>query len=191
MELALGKGPGGPPARAAGGPSSRVRDPEVSLLEDVLEGIHDRAVAGGARPQWPAARIGFLPSVRALIRRFAWTTGIGVDLREGPTPALSGDVETALYWVVREALDNLERDARATGVVVMIRRLKSVVELVIRDDGVGLVARQGPGGRTSPHFGIRAMTRCLEQVGGRLEIDRAKPRGLLIRATVPADGAAS
>jgi len=90
--------------------------------------------------------------------------------------------------VVREALDNLERDARATGVVVTLARKDGDVELVIRDDGVGLVARQGPGGRSSPHFGIRAMTRCLEQVGGRVRVTPAKPRGLTIRATAPAGG---
>jgi signal transduction histidine kinase len=184
----VGKGTGASPARVAGGQLPRVSPSDVPLLLDVIDEIRARATAGGMTPHWPAARIGFMPSLQALAGRFTRATGIGVEVRTGAVPALAGEVEAALYWVVREALDNLERDGRATGVVITLTGNDADVELVIRDDGVGLVARQGPGARSSPHFGIRAITRCLEQIGGHVRITRAHPRGLTIRARAPARG---
>jgi signal transduction histidine kinase len=187
----VGKGAGWSPVWLPGGRRKRVQNVEIELLLDVIDEIESRAAAGGAHPHWPAARVGFLPSIKALVGRFMVTTGIGVDLRAPHVPALAGDVEAALFWVVREALANLERDARATGVVITLADLDGDVELVIRDDGVGLSARQGPGARSSPHFALRAMKRCLEEIGGTLQMTRASPRGLLIRAMAPAAGRAA
>ena len=129
---------------------------------------------------------GFLPSIRAVTRRFMIGTDITTEMRvDGPIPALGEDIEGALYRVVQEALVNVERHGRATGVVVSLSVRDDMLELSIRDDGVGLSHRDGGDWRSSAHFGIRSMNRAIESVGGRFHIARAHPRGLLIRATVP------
>lgn len=129
---------------------------------------------------------GLPASIRAMCRAFRDSTGIDAEVRfAGSLPALSPEVEAALYWVVHEAFGNVERYARATGVVVTLSARNEQIELTIRDDGVGLSARQGPDGRMPFHFAVRSMIRCLEQVGGRLQLSKARPRGLVIRALAP------
>lgn len=129
---------------------------------------------------------GFLPSLRALVRQFTRATGIVAELRvEGSISALSEEVENALYRVAHEALVNVDRHARATGVVVSLLAYEGQIELAIRDDGVGLDQRQAADWQSAAHFGLRTMARSIEEIEGRFNVSRASPRGLLIRATVP------
>jgi signal transduction histidine kinase len=133
---------------------------------------------------------GFIPSLRALVRQFRLATGVAVQLRvAGPLPGLPREVEDALYRMSHEALVNIERHARATGVVLTLSADGNSVELSIRDDGVGLSQRQVRDWRSSTHFGMRSMARSIEEVGGRFVVSQGRPRGLLIRAGIPCEGA--
>ena len=107
-----------------------------------------------------------------------------VEIRGQPRP-LAVEVEQALARIVYEAFSRVERFGRASAIAVRLEFRRGQVELVVRDDGVGLAARDGEG-EPGAHFGLRLMQRRLEELGGRLEIDRPGPRGLLLRATVPA-----
>jgi signal transduction histidine kinase len=129
---------------------------------------------------------GLVPSLRALARQFTATWDVPAELRvEGRIPALPDEVESALYRVAHEALVNVERHARATGVLLALRGLPDAVELCIRDDGVGLDQRQAADWRSAAHFGMRSMARAVEQAGGRFDAGPGRPRGLTIRARVP------
>lgn len=129
---------------------------------------------------------GLIPSLRALTTRFTDTTGIPARLRtEGRIPSLSDDVDSVLYRTAHEALVNVERHARATGVVVTLAHRDATIELSVRDDGVGIGQRTGADWRSAAHFGMRTMARCVEDAGGRFTVVEAQPRGLVIRATVP------
>jgi len=82
-------------------------------------------------------------------------------------------------------LVNVDRHARASGVVVTLTQLGESVRLAIRDDGVGLDQRQAADWRSAAHFGMRTMARAVEEVGGRFQVSTLAPRGLLAEAVVP------
>ncbi|MFA5891039.1 MAG: GAF domain-containing sensor histidine kinase [Actinomycetota bacterium] len=129
---------------------------------------------------------GFIPSLRTLARQFEISTGIPVSLRfSGDTRSLSTDGASALYRVAHEALVNVDRHARASGVAVALDRAGVNASLSIRDDGVGLDQRQGAHWQSATHFGMRAMARTVEEIGGRFRAREATPRGLIIEASVP------
>jgi signal transduction histidine kinase len=129
---------------------------------------------------------GFVPSLRALCRQFTRATGINAELRErGRIPDLSEDIEGALYRLAHEALINVDRHARATGVVMTLGMRDGWVELAVRDDGVGLEQRQVADWQSAAHFGMRMMAKAIEEVGGRFHVSPARPRGLAIRGIVP------
>jgi two-component system sensor histidine kinase DesK len=78
--------------------------------------------------------------------------------------ALSAQEETALALVLREAVTNIVRHAQATSC-----RLHFVAEagerrLIVEDDGLHTVAREGSG--------IRGMRARIEAVGGRFSLER-------------------
>jgi signal transduction histidine kinase len=104
----------------------------------------------------------------------------------GQPRALSVEVEQSLIRMVHETLSRVERHARASAIAVRLEFRPDEVELVIRDDGTDLATREQGQGGLAAHFGLRLVQRRLEALGGKLVIDRPSPRGLELRARVPA-----
>jgi two-component system sensor histidine kinase UhpB len=130
---------------------------------------------------------GLVPSIEILVREFMKATGVYAHLRvQDELPALNDEAQSVLYRVAHEALVNVERHARATGVIVSVTVHKGEVELSIRDDGVALGQREARDWRTSVHLGVRMMAKSVEEIGGRFHAEPTQPRGFHIVARVPA-----
>ncbi|MDQ1438158.1 MAG: hypothetical protein QOK43_1787 [Acidimicrobiaceae bacterium] len=99
---------------------------------------------------------------------------------------LSVEVEQSLIRMVHETLSRVERNGRASAIAVRLEFRPDEVELVIRDDGTDLATRELGQGGLGAHFGLRLVQRRLEALGGKLYIERPSPRGLELRARVPA-----
>lgn len=172
-----------------------VSDPELrarlaELRELAARGVADVRSAVYALSFLHVRARGFVPSLRALARQFTRATGVTAELRvEGRVPALSEEVESALYRMAHEALVNVDRHARATGVVVSLVARNGQAELAVRDDGVGLDQRQVADWQSAAHIGMRTMAKSIEEVGGRFHVSAALPRGLLIRGIIPVEDA--
>lgn len=130
---------------------------------------------------------GLVHALRWLVREFSRVTGAHGRLRVtgAEHPRLPDEVERALYRVAHEALLNVDRHARASGVVVSLAIGDRTAELVVRDDGVGLDQRQAMDWHSAAHLGVRTMARSIHQLGGTFRADPVEPRGLAIRARLP------
>jgi signal transduction histidine kinase len=104
----------------------------------------------------------------------------------GEPRVLSVEVEQSLIRMVHETLSRVERNGRASAIAVRLEFRPDEVELVIRDDGTDLATREQGSGGLGAHFGLRLVQRRLEALGGELVIERPAPRGLELRARVPA-----
>ncbi len=110
-----------------------------------------------------------------------------------PTASYRGPFETAidddmavhLLAVLREALSNAARHARADSVSVEISADAAFVVLTVTDDGVGLDGTGGSGN------GLGNMAQRARQLGGRLEVGTAIPRGTALAWRVPVGGGGS
>jgi signal transduction histidine kinase len=167
------------------------RDPELSELlrsvrKSAIEGLQDLQSVREAIDRETLREQGLTTSLRTLAHRFQATTGIFTELRlPRDVPAVSDEAEWALHVVTEEALEGLARRSRATGVLLDLRASEDEITLAVRDDGIGLMARQGAGWRATPHVTVRAMTRAVEYVGGSVDVTTVRPRGILVRAVVP------
>jgi len=120
--------------------------------------------------------LGFLPALRSVVRQFSLRTGIKVVLVESDaTAALPAGHETTLYRVLLSALSNVAKHSRARNATVTLRRVGSVFEMVIEDDGKGFDVRaHGP----DKSFGFTAMRERISALDGRLGIEsRTGKRG--------------
>jgi signal transduction histidine kinase len=114
--------------------------------------------------------------------------GIQAGLRttfEGPVTAGEILPSPARYQALRiaqEALSNVRRHARATSVAVALRQTDGVLEMEVRDDGIGFdpAAAAGSGG-----FGLKTMGERARALGGTFEVRSAPGEGTTVRATVP------
>jgi signal transduction histidine kinase len=139
----------------------------ASVLEEVRE------VSRGLHPA-QLSRGGLRPSLQGLARRSPIPVGIDVELDERP-PA---PIETAIYYVVSEALANAIKHSRASAVTVLVTSDGTVVQARIADDGIGgAVAGRGSG--------LVGLNDRVEALGGRFALDSRHERGTTISIQLP------
>jgi signal transduction histidine kinase len=89
--------------------------------------------------------------------------------------------ELTVYRLVQEALTNITKYAKAKNVVVRVGSVDGVVQVSVRDDGVGFDTARP---RSSAH-GLLGMRYRLETEGGELELESAPGAGTVVRAHLP------
>jgi PAS domain S-box-containing protein len=92
-------------------------------------------------------------------------------------PAL---LETAVYRLVQEALNNVSKHSLAQRAELKVRESGSQIEIEISDDGVGFepsLVREG--------FGLVGMRERAALVGGSVRIDSTRGSGTKVRAEIP------
>jgi two-component system, NarL family, sensor histidine kinase UhpB len=82
---------------------------------------------------------------------------------------LPSEVETTLYRIAQEALNNVAKHARARTVEIILERRADHVLLIIEDDGVGFETTEAPGSRQG--FGLLGMQERAALVGATLQIE--------------------
>jgi two-component system, chemotaxis family, CheB/CheR fusion protein len=105
------------------------------------------------------------------------TTGLD-DVR------LSFDVETNLYRIAQEALNNVHKHADATRVGVMLERRGARVVLIIEDDGRGFENDETASGRFDSRIGLRGIRERAVLAGGTAEVETAPGKGTTILVQV-------
>lgn len=133
-------------------------------LDAVLAEV--RSLASGLRPLAPGTLV-------PALRDHAGQLPIPVRLRAGDLGDLPSDVELAVYFCIREALQNVLKHAGDdAGATVVLRRDGGRAWFSVEDDGCGVPAD----GIEAPGSGIAGMRARMEAVGGLLDV-RAAPGG--------------
>ena len=97
---------------------------------------------------------------------------------------LSADIETTLYRISQEALNNVYKHADASEVSVLIERRDHEVILVVEDDGRGFDRMQARGGEHS--LGLTGMSERASLVGGSVDIETLPGKGTSVFVKIPA-----
>jgi len=104
---------------------------------------------------------------------------LGIPVRvsgKSPQPRLAPVVETALYRIVQEALNNVAKYANAKNVEITLATRSREVTLTVTDDGTGFDTGKVP----ANSYGLRIMRERAQAVGARLEVDSVRGRGTRI-----------
>ena len=140
-------------------------------LEGVLEEI--RVFSQGLHPAL-LARSGLGPSLRALGRR----SPIRVNLDVAGDARFPEPVETAVYYVVSEALANAAKHSKAAEVSVTVISDTIGVRATVADDGVGGAALGGSSG-------LIGLVDRVEALGGRFALESPVGRGTTLSIELP------
>jgi signal transduction histidine kinase len=103
---------------------------------------------------------------------------------EGQRKPLHPLLRDEVYRIVREALINAFRHARAKNIEVEVNYSSSQLRILVRDDGCGIdpqVLRSGRDG----HWGLSGMRERAEQVGARLHVYSNRAAGTEVELSVP------
>ena len=120
--------------------------------------------------------------LRHLVEASGSRIGTDVSLTVKGQGVLPADVQTALYRIAQEALNNVARHARAARAWVDLRLGEGGARLEIGDDGIGFEGQGGAG-----HFGLHTMRERADAVGARLRVVSGAGRGTVVTVEWPLD----
>jgi len=131
--------------------------------------------------------LGLVAVLRDTSAEFADRTGMSVKLAcVELTARLPADTELALYRILQKALKNVEQHARARRVMVALKQQGGIVQLTIKDDGIGFnpehqaARRKGKGA-----LDLLGMRERATDVGGILTIKSGRRVGTEIEVRIP------
>ncbi len=107
---------------------------------------------------------------------------VNVDLDPAADPGLTREAGAELLHLVREALSNAVRHARARRIGIELRQSPDGPVLEISDDGVGFDSTRTA---VAGHHGLGNMHARAAAIGGRLDIDSAAGAGSRIILSLP------
>jgi PAS domain S-box-containing protein len=131
---------------------------------------------------------GLVPAVRWYAMQFAERTGIRVVVKADEGIArLPEDLELSFFAIVREALTNVAKHARATDVTLTVEREGDLIRLRIADKGKGFDPSILRGAGQETRWGLRIMRERAEAVGGHLQVKSVPGKGteVIMEASPP------
>jgi signal transduction histidine kinase len=167
-------------AQAAVPPHLGELEDELSRIAEGLASVFDelREISHGIHPAILSER-GLGPALRTLARRSA--VPVELDLRD--ERRLPEQVEVAAYYVVSEALTNAAKHAHASLVNVELEAHNAVVQLAIRDDGIG-------GADPGHGSGLVGLSDRIEALGGTLQVTSPTGNGTTLLIQIPIETSA-
>ncbi|HVR11065.1 MAG TPA: ATP-binding protein, partial [Thermoanaerobaculia bacterium] len=169
----------------------RIADPaavEATLLDQIGETARELMETIGDIVWAIDARRDDLESLLARIRRFAGdlleARGVSVLFAAPPGAAgisLRPEAKRELYLVLKEAVHNAARHARAKEVRIEVTEARGELVAEVRDDGVGFARSvAGEAGPRSGH-GLHNIRTRAAKVGAKLSVDSAPGAGTRVR----------
>ena len=132
--------------------------------------------------------LGLVKAIRNLAETWSTRCGIEVDFEAAQyeSAGISSEIETTLYRVIQESLNNVAKHSAAKHVSLVLRRATDHVQAIIEDDGRGfetasaLSAANGHG-----RLGLLGIQERLGDIGGSLNIESAPTLGATLIVRVP------
>ncbi|QNP42201.1 sensor histidine kinase [Lysobacter terrestris] len=126
--------------------------------------------------------LGLEAALRWLARSQGEASALDIAVDIGQLPPLDADLQTLLFRVAQEALNNIAKHAEASSVLLRLVVRGGLIQLQVADDGRGCDPDAALHSGGSGLGGMRERLRLYE---GRLELHSATGEGTRLRAVVP------
>ncbi len=154
---------------------------EIKRIESSLDEVNTEVRELIANFRAPMDERGLLPSLEDMIWRYRKDTGIATFLQaECDSLKLPVTAEVQVLGIVREALNNVRKHARAGTVRVLIQSGEAGgYRVLIEDDGIG-ISQPVVNGHAGEHIGLSIMRDRARKLGGELRIESESGEGTRI-----------
>jgi signal transduction histidine kinase len=125
---------------------------------------------------------GLVAALQARLAAVEDRAGLQTEFRIEGERRLPIAIESELYWIAQEALNNVRKHASARHVTVHLHFTLATVCLEVRDDGVGFDPQTVPAERRG---GLRTIAERTARVGGKLTYESALGQGTRVMVEVP------
>ncbi|HEX2981123.1 MAG TPA: PAS domain S-box protein, partial [Anaerolineaceae bacterium] len=153
------------------------------IADGVLENLHRLAI--NLRPT-ALDHLGLVAALRQHAETIGQRHEITVQFDTvGEIERLPGEVETAVYRIVQEALTNVIRHSHAARVDILLEQRVESLFVIIEDNGVGF----DPNRPNTGQLGMLGMRERADMLGASLTIETAPGQGATILLEVPCPSA--
>lgn len=150
-----------------------------AIANNVIEEIHRLAI--DLRPA-SLDHLGLVPALQQHVEKVSDLHRLTIEFHSNEQVArLPGEVETAIYRIVQEALTNIVRHAQATRADVLLDWRADKLIVIVEDNGTGF----DPQKRPTDRLGMLGMRERADMLGGSLIIESTPGKGSTIYLEVP------
>jgi signal transduction histidine kinase len=130
--------------------------------------------------------LGLIPTLRWYFNKIGKRTNLEIKFESiHLDERLDPDLETVLYRISQEALNNIIKHADATNVMVRLERKQDSIALYIKDDGKGFDVQKTLMDQLKGRIGLLGMQERASIMRGSLSIQSRKGHGTVILAEMP------
>jgi len=165
---------------AASAPEGDMRSVQ-HMIEQLDQRLH--LIATELRPA--ALDLGLVTALHQFVGEWGTTHGISAAFKASRMAdrEMSSEVETQLYRILQEALNNIAKHAAARHVSVLLEKKPNEIILVVEDDGRGFTLADARADAAS--LGLVGMRERAEMIGGKMHIETAPGAGTSLFVYVP------
>lgn len=129
--------------------------------------------------------LGLASAVRWYAERTLEARGVAVRCEFGELPALTPELDTALFRICQEALSNVARHAQAAHVLIEVRCEGRLLCIDVEDDGQGFELAAVARREGRPHWGLLGIQERADLLGGHARFDSAPGAGTRVEVRIP------
>jgi signal transduction histidine kinase len=131
--------------------------------------------------------VGLSSAVAWFLEGFTKRSGIStsLDLQPPQFPRFAPELETAMFRIVQEALNNVFRHSAARNTWIALKHREGELMVSVRDDGKGISAGVMEGRPDSIGVGLGGMRQRAKEFGGELRLENCNP-GMRVQVRIPA-----
>ncbi len=131
--------------------------------------------------------LGLAAAMQYLVNQLTQHQGLKVNLKvEGEVEGISSDMEVAIYRILQEALNNVEKHAQADKVDVLAEFSKQEIKLTVHDNGRGFEIPENITEFASRgSFGVMGLQERAQLFGGRITLTSQTYEGTTVQLIMP------
>jgi two-component system sensor histidine kinase UhpB len=157
----------------------RIATELVDLVQETIDTA--RSISDEMRPV-SLDLLGLGAALRQALERFSIRHRAEVVIQAAEAPLqIAPDAATQVFRIVQEALTNVARHAQATRVVLQIEQRDGMLELRLRDNGLGIDRTQ----RRRASIGLFSMAERAREIGATLEVGPGRDGGTEMTLRLP------
>lgn len=130
--------------------------------------------------------LGLVPALSSYARTRLDQAGVALEVEAtARAPRLAGDVETAVFRIAQEAVNNVARHAHAELARLLIQHADGRLRVRVEDDGVGFDVGGTHARANGEGLGLEGMRERAALVGAELGVESRPGAGTVVQVSVP------
>lgn len=132
--------------------------------------------------------LGWIPAIRFLADGASKRASLPIHIETKVSGRLPSAIETALYRIAQEAINNTVKHANAKNIWIRAWKEKDILFCSVRDDGLGFDTRNLQKASGAKGLGLVAMQERASAIGGILSVESSPGRGTELLLRLPLEG---